>query len=122
MTITMVISLITDVGGADRRESLSESKSMELNKYYFDKRPTWRARSSVIRSRGCRLLRNHEKELCAAVVSRLDECSVEELLETLGSNLDADDRTGGTIIIKVFASPEESPGWSHNEGAAKWTR
>jgi len=67
MTITTVISLITDVGGADRRESLSESKSVELNKYYFDNRLTWRARSSVIRPQDCRLLRNHERIIRIAI-------------------------------------------------------
>jgi len=85
MTITSVISLITDVGGADRRESLSESKSVELNKYYFDNRPTWRARLSVIRPRDCRLLRNHERIMRVAI-GRIPR----KLSEALGSNLDAD--------------------------------
>lgn len=60
-------------GGTDRRESLSPSpKSMEPNKYYFDNRPTWRARSSVIRPQTVCLLRNHGRIMRVAI-GRRDE-------------------------------------------------
>lgn len=47
-------------GGAGKPLSELEIR-VELNKYYFDDRPTWRAWSSVIRPRNCPLIAKSRK-------------------------------------------------------------